>query len=191
MPMWRNGKVGSGVARRCAGRVRHVSGSSDRPISRRRPSRSQGPGECMRSGLGGRIPLGREGVLRGIRSPEAKVRIEAEFKHGLQTRDAEMDLPRMLGDWPHPVQRWHVRYAPSRIGARVPARLRGARQTCPNRPLQRLERIHWNCVRPALTVKVMRCRSSASRAFGSARSSIDAPLAEYVAHRRPRHQAWR
>jgi hypothetical protein len=34
----------------------------------------------------------------GVRSPEAQERIGAALKNGLQTRDAEMDLDRILGD---------------------------------------------------------------------------------------------
>jgi enoyl-CoA hydratase/carnithine racemase len=34
----------------------------------------------------------------GVRSPEAQMQIGAALKHGLQTRDAEMDLARVLGD---------------------------------------------------------------------------------------------
>jgi enoyl-CoA hydratase/carnithine racemase len=34
----------------------------------------------------------------GVRNPEAQKRIQAAFKRGFQTRDAEMDLGRMLGD---------------------------------------------------------------------------------------------
>ena len=34
----------------------------------------------------------------GVRNPEAQSRIEAAMKRGFQTRDAEMDLARMLGD---------------------------------------------------------------------------------------------
>ena len=34
----------------------------------------------------------------GVRSPEAQRQIGAAMKHGLQTRDAEMDLARVLGD---------------------------------------------------------------------------------------------
>jgi enoyl-CoA hydratase/carnithine racemase len=33
-----------------------------------------------------------------VRNPEAQRRIQAAMKRGFQTRDAEMDLPRMLGD---------------------------------------------------------------------------------------------
>jgi enoyl-CoA hydratase/carnithine racemase len=34
----------------------------------------------------------------GVRSPEVQMQIGAALKHGLQTRDAEMDLARVLGD---------------------------------------------------------------------------------------------
>ena len=34
----------------------------------------------------------------GVRSPEAQRQIGAALKHGLQTRDAEMDLARVLGE---------------------------------------------------------------------------------------------
>jgi hypothetical protein len=34
----------------------------------------------------------------GVRNPEAQSRIQAAMKRGLQTRDAEMALARMLGD---------------------------------------------------------------------------------------------
>jgi enoyl-CoA hydratase/carnithine racemase len=34
----------------------------------------------------------------GVRNPEAQSRIQAAMKRGLQTRDAEMDVARMLGD---------------------------------------------------------------------------------------------
>ena len=34
----------------------------------------------------------------GVRNPEAQSRIQAAIKRGFQTRDAEMDLARMLGD---------------------------------------------------------------------------------------------
>jgi enoyl-CoA hydratase/carnithine racemase len=34
----------------------------------------------------------------GVRTPEAQSRIQAAFKRGFQTRDAEMDLARLLGD---------------------------------------------------------------------------------------------
>ena len=33
-----------------------------------------------------------------MREPENQSRIKAAMKRGFQTRDAEMDLPRMLGD---------------------------------------------------------------------------------------------
>jgi uncharacterized protein (DUF1501 family) len=33
----------------------------------------------------------------GVKNPEAQQRIQAAFKRGFQTRDAEMDLGRMLG----------------------------------------------------------------------------------------------
>jgi hypothetical protein len=33
-----------------------------------------------------------------VRNPEAQSRIQAAMKRGFQTRDAEMDLARMLGD---------------------------------------------------------------------------------------------
>jgi enoyl-CoA hydratase/carnithine racemase len=36
----------------------------------------------------------------GVRNPEAQDRIKAAIKRGFQTRDAEMDLARMLGDLP-------------------------------------------------------------------------------------------
>jgi enoyl-CoA hydratase/carnithine racemase len=36
----------------------------------------------------------------GVRSPEAQRQISAALKHGLQTRDGEMDLARVLGDLP-------------------------------------------------------------------------------------------
>ena len=36
----------------------------------------------------------------GVRNPEAQGRIKAAIKRGFQTRDAEMDLARMLGDLP-------------------------------------------------------------------------------------------
>jgi hypothetical protein len=36
--------------------------------------------------------------VEGVRNPEAQSRIHAVMKRGLQTRDAEMDLARMLGD---------------------------------------------------------------------------------------------
>ncbi|PYQ04146.1 MAG: enoyl-CoA hydratase [Acidobacteria bacterium] len=36
----------------------------------------------------------------GVRKPEAQGRIQAAMKRGFQTRDAEMDLARMLGDLP-------------------------------------------------------------------------------------------
>ena len=36
----------------------------------------------------------------GVRNPEAQNRIKAAIKRGFQTRDAEMDLARMLGDLP-------------------------------------------------------------------------------------------
>lgn len=36
----------------------------------------------------------------GLRDPEAQARIRSAFERGLQTRDAEMDLARMLGDLP-------------------------------------------------------------------------------------------
>ena len=36
----------------------------------------------------------------GVRSPEVQKRIGAAMKHGLQTRDAEMSLARVLGDLP-------------------------------------------------------------------------------------------
>jgi enoyl-CoA hydratase/carnithine racemase len=39
-----------------------------------------------------------EVFYEGVYSREAQSRIEAAFKHGLQTRDAEMDLPQLLGD---------------------------------------------------------------------------------------------
>ena len=35
---------------------------------------------------------------QGVRTPEAQARIRAAMKHGFQTRDAELDLARMLGD---------------------------------------------------------------------------------------------
>ncbi|HYS06027.1 MAG TPA: hypothetical protein VEW47_12610 [Candidatus Dormibacteraeota bacterium] len=38
------------------------------------------------------------GFGEGVRNPEAQSRIQAAMKRGLQTRDAEMDLARMLGD---------------------------------------------------------------------------------------------
>jgi enoyl-CoA hydratase/carnithine racemase len=34
----------------------------------------------------------------GVRNPEAQSRIQAAMKRGFQTRDAELDLARMLGD---------------------------------------------------------------------------------------------
>jgi hypothetical protein len=34
----------------------------------------------------------------GVRTPEAQSRIEAAFRRGFQTRDAEMDLAGMPGD---------------------------------------------------------------------------------------------
>jgi len=34
----------------------------------------------------------------GMRTPEAQNRIQAAFKRGFQTRDAEMDLARLLGE---------------------------------------------------------------------------------------------
>ena len=34
----------------------------------------------------------------GVRNPEAQSRIQAAMKYGFQTRDAETDLARMLGD---------------------------------------------------------------------------------------------
>jgi hypothetical protein len=34
----------------------------------------------------------------GVRSPEVQRQIGAALKHGLQTRDAEMALARVLGD---------------------------------------------------------------------------------------------
>lgn len=39
-----------------------------------------------------------EVFYEGVFSPEAQGRIQAAFKRGLQDRDAEMDLPRLLGD---------------------------------------------------------------------------------------------
>jgi enoyl-CoA hydratase/carnithine racemase len=36
----------------------------------------------------------------GVRAPEAQTLIRNTFEHGLQTRDAEMALARMLGDLP-------------------------------------------------------------------------------------------
>jgi len=36
--------------------------------------------------------------LEGLRNPEAQGRIQAAMKRGFQTRDAELTLPRMLGD---------------------------------------------------------------------------------------------
>ena len=38
------------------------------------------------------------GFGEGVRNPEAQSRIQAAMKRGLQTRDVEMDLARMLGD---------------------------------------------------------------------------------------------
>jgi enoyl-CoA hydratase/carnithine racemase len=37
--------------------------------------------------------------VEGLRHPEAQARIQAAMKRGFQTRDAEMDLGRRLGDW--------------------------------------------------------------------------------------------
>jgi len=36
----------------------------------------------------------------GLRNPKAQSRIQGAMKRGLQTRDAEIDLARMLGDLP-------------------------------------------------------------------------------------------
>jgi enoyl-CoA hydratase/carnithine racemase len=36
----------------------------------------------------------------GVRNPETQRQIQAAMKRGFQTRDAEMDLARMLGDLP-------------------------------------------------------------------------------------------
>jgi enoyl-CoA hydratase/carnithine racemase len=38
----------------------------------------------------------------GVRDPEAQGRIQAAFKHGFQTREAEKDLARLLGDLGNP-----------------------------------------------------------------------------------------
>ena len=34
----------------------------------------------------------------GVRTPEAQARIKSALKRGFQTRDAELDLPRLFGD---------------------------------------------------------------------------------------------
>ncbi|MGA7596972.1 MAG: hypothetical protein WCB23_03885, partial [Pseudolabrys sp.] len=34
-----------------------------------------------------------------VRNPATQERIQAAFKRGLQTRDAEMNLARLLGEW--------------------------------------------------------------------------------------------
>jgi hypothetical protein len=36
--------------------------------------------------------------LEGVREPEAQSRIGAALQRGFQTREAELDLPRLLGD---------------------------------------------------------------------------------------------
>src|SRR6188508_1641702 len=36
----------------------------------------------------------------GVRDPEAQSRLGAAIERGLQTREAELDLPRLLGDLP-------------------------------------------------------------------------------------------
>jgi hypothetical protein len=38
----------------------------------------------------------------GARNPEGQSRFQAAFKRGFQTRDAEMDLPGLLGDLDDP-----------------------------------------------------------------------------------------
>ena len=65
-------------------------------LSRRWPRRGQGPGQCDRARAGRGLPPRLRSVRRGRAKPEAQSRIQAALKRGFQTRDAEMDLARLL-----------------------------------------------------------------------------------------------
>jgi enoyl-CoA hydratase/carnithine racemase len=75
-----------------------VARSSDRRVSGRRPHRHQATGQFHRPGAGRRVPSRLRSVRRAARTPETQRRMQAAMKRGLQTRDAEMALARMLGD---------------------------------------------------------------------------------------------
>ena len=88
----------SGVACRRARRFRQLACSSDRQVSGRRPRRSQGAGQCNRASAGRGHPSRFGSLPEGTRTTEFQELTQAAMKRGFQTRDAEMDLARLVAD---------------------------------------------------------------------------------------------
>ena len=81
-----------------ARRVRQLARSSDRRVPGRRPRRGQGPGQRDRARAGRGLPPRLRSLRRGRARPRDPAPDPAAFERGFQTRDAEMDLGRILGD---------------------------------------------------------------------------------------------
>jgi len=88
----------SSATGRVAQRLRPFARAADRELPGRRSGHHQGSGQRDRARAGRGLPPRFRSLPRGGPKPETQQRNQAAMKRGLQTRDAEMDFARLVGE---------------------------------------------------------------------------------------------